>query len=422
MPVAAPSILKQKRSAWIGAALAALMLICGAADGGGPRTQADRLFATSRQVLAATVPAKVLIAGGFAGIDMNGYPLFKASGELYNPATGKFTQTGSMSTARADHTATALQNGKVLVASGQVGWDQNNFPVTDILTVSAELYSPTSGKFSKTGSMSTARIYQTATALRNGSVLVAGGFVEVDVNGGPISTASAELCNPTSGKFSKTGSMTIARFSHASALLQNGMVLICGGLNYPRGNDLASTELYNPTSGKFGKTGSMTTARDSHTATLLSNGKVLVAGGFGESGNDLSSAELYNPTTGKFSKTGSMSTARIYQTATALQNGKVLVAGGIIGYDMFGKAIPTASAELYNPTTGKFTSTGSMTTARDLHAAALLQNGMVLISGGLDNNRNDLASAELYNPTTGKFTSTGGMTTARDSHTATLLQ
>jgi hypothetical protein len=121
---------------------------------------------------------------------------------------------------------------------------------------------------------------------------------------------------------------------------------------------------------------------------LLPNGKVLVAGGDGSSGY-LASAELYDPATGIWMATGSLSTARYDHTATLLPNGKILVAGGYNGGYL-------ASAELYNPANGTWTATGSLGTARELHTATLLPNGMVLVAGGYNFSSGSLASAELY--------------------------
>jgi hypothetical protein len=165
-------------------------------------------------------------------------------------------------------------------------------------------------------------------------------------------------------------------------------------------------------SGTFTLTGSVNTARYNHTATLLQNGKVLVAGGMDVNANQLASAELYDPKKGKWSVTGSMSVGRTDFTATLLQNGEVLVAGGtdfeISCYD---------TAELYNPSTGEWTLTGSMTQPRCYHSATLLPSGEVLVSGGtisIYNSSNPtVASSEIYNPNTGTWTSTGSLNVDR---------
>jgi hypothetical protein len=133
----------------------------------------------------------------------------------------------------------------------------------------------------------------------------------------------------------------------------------------------------------------MTIGRDSHTATLLSDGRVLIAGGSDASGIVSWSAELYYPDAGTFRPAGpSMSTGRSNHTATLLSDGRVFIAGGS----------GDASAELYDPKTGTFSPTGSMTADRAWHAATLLSDGRVLIAGGDIGNAVVVASAELYQP------------------------
>ena len=307
------------------------------------------------------------------------------------PASGTWTVTGSLNTARYSHTATLLRNGMVLVAGG---FDSSLTGVS----ASAELYDPASGTWTPTGSLNTARVLHTATLLPNGMVLVAGGLDSslLDVS------ASAELYDPASGTWTAMGSLNTARSEHTATLLPNGMVLVAGGHGA-----LASAELYDPASGTWTTTGSLNTARSEHTATLLPNGMVLVAGG-----SNSRSAELYDPASGSWTTTGSLNTARQLHTATLLPNGMVLVAAGYNSNHGF-----FASAELYDPASGTWTPTGRLNTARVLHTATLLPNGMVLVAGG----QGAPASAELYDPASGTWTITGSLHYRRYSHMATLL-
>ncbi|MGA7273695.1 MAG: kelch repeat-containing protein, partial [Candidatus Udaeobacter sp.] len=125
-----------------------------------------------------------------------------------------FGNTGSLTTAREQHTATLLPNGQVLVAGGEG---------TSGYLSSAELYDPASGTWTATGSLTTARDLHTATLLPNGQVLVAGGI------GTSVDLSSAELYDPASGTWTATGSLTTARFEHTATLLPNGKVLVAGG-------------------------------------------------------------------------------------------------------------------------------------------------------------------------------------------------
>jgi len=267
---------------------------------------------------------KVLVTGG----NDSSYTAL-ASAELYDPTTGTFSATGSMTTGRYNHSATLLPNGKVLVAAGC--YAANGAPCQTL--ASAELYNPATGTFSATGSMAAVRAAHTATLLPNGKVLVAGG---ADFNS-TVSLASAELYDPATGAFSATGSMITGRAVHSAALLANAEVLVATGYDFSSSSTLASAELYDPTSGTFSATGSLTTGRIYQSATLLADGEFLVVGG-GDNSGVLASAELYNPAIGVFSATGSMAVARFLAPATLLPNGKVLVAGGSGGSDRLASA------------------------------------------------------------------------------------
>jgi N-acetylneuraminic acid mutarotase len=230
-------------------------------------------------------------------------------------------------------------------------------------------------------------------------------------------SASAELYNPATGSWTTTGSMHTPHNAASATLLQSGQVLVAGGSDSI--GPLASAELYNSATGTWTVTGSMHSARYQHNAVLLANRQVLVSGGYNENSSPpyLTSAELYNPATGSWTTTGSMHSARDYDTMTLLQSGQVLVTGG---YNITSTINILASAELYNPVKGTWTLTKSMHTARTGHAAALLASGQVLVAAG-ESSSSFLTSAELYNPASGTWTSTGSLHAARDQHTATLL-
>jgi hypothetical protein len=261
------------------------------------------------------------------------------------------------------------------------------------------------GVIAPAASMKTARSGHTATFLPTGNVLITGGM-----NGNGNYSDTAEIYSPATDTFRPTQSMHARRVGHTATLLPNGKVLVAGGYN---GDYLASAEIYDPTAGSFTITGPMAMPRSDHVAVLLKNGKVLFAGGIGTGWTFLAGAELYDPSTGTFTLTGGMTTARESHTATLLKSGKVLIAGG--HKDRREAMTVYSSAELYDPDRGIFSATGSMTTVRHKHAAALLPDGNVLIVGGSDKRdwQGQYASAEIYDSTDGKFRAIGDMNMAR---------
>lgn len=310
---------------------------------------------------------KVLIAGGIS----------RATAELYDPATGTFSATGSMATPRGLHTATLLPNGKVLITGG------GTYESVSIAT--AELYDPATGTFSPTGGngMSVPRTDHTATLLNNGKVLIAGGhnlstnlrtaelYDPNTATFGPAITMAAphthhtataledgkvllagpgteaELYDPVTGSFSATGSLRASRWFQAAGLLPDGKVLLAGGGGGAEKTALASAELYDPDTGTFSSNGSMGISSMNAPSAVLPDGSILVLGGKGGWGSSNSQAlrrtELYVPAIGAFFPHANMATARSHFSATLLRNGNVLVAGG---YD--GSWGQTSSAEIYS--------------------------------------------------------------------------
>jgi hypothetical protein len=267
------------------------------------------------------------------------------------------------------------------------------------------------GSFERTGSMTVPRSTHTATPLRDGRVLLVGGLT-----GGLTPTSTAEFYDPRTGTFSPTGSMEAPRYGHTATLLADGRVLVAGGYG-TTGAYLASAEVYDPATGRFTPTGPLATARFGHTATLLANGKVLVAGGMSDGTSYPRSAELYDPATGRFAAAGDMAAPRYLATATLLETGEVLVAGGdVLGPPAGTEPQPKGSAELYDPSTGAFRMTGSMSVARMGQAAVSLDDGRVIFVGGGDE------SISSYDPTNGSFTSAGRMLKPRAGMAAVKLQ
>jgi Galactose oxidase, central domain/Kelch motif len=334
-------------------------------------------------------------------------------------------------------TVTLLADGKVLI----VGGGDNHVSATNL----AEIYDPATDAFTPAGSglMPVERANHTATLLKNGRVLIAGG-----VNRMGTALETAILFDPQSGKFIPTGNMTEPRYAAAATLLRDGRVLISGGVSTSEGyagakqvkqeeQSLDTAELYDPKSGKFSPAGkvervyditsnkiilraSMTAARREHTATLMTagpaTGQVLIAGGIGDQNKPIPSAELYDPVTNSFKATGNMTVARTYQGASELSDGRVLIAGGTDARDQ-----ALATAELYDPASGRFALTaGPMQHARYRQVTVLLNDGDVLLAGGASN-VGVLANAEIFDPRTGKFLPTGLMKDYRMAAGAVLL-
>ena len=243
----------------------------------------------------------------------NGHIVYLSSAELYDPMSGRFMFTGAMTMGRVDAASALLPNGEVLVAGGE-NWTgiHSRFALK-----SAELYDPKTGKFTETGQMSAVREAPTAISLRNGTVLIAGGFRRNEQGLPAGGVIQSEIYDPASGSFKPSGAMTTVRSMYcqgcrpAASILDDGRVLFAGGID-DDGTILKSAEVYDPMTGTFTRTGDMKAARLSATATLLADGKVLIEDGvyhglYGKGAvhpqfiEGIMLEEFYDPQTGTFS-------------------------------------------------------------------------------------------------------------------------
>lgn len=273
--------------------------------------------------------------------------------------------------------------------------------------------------------------YHTATLLGDGSVLVVGGF------GFNFVHRYADRYLPDQNVWQNAGSLTVARMAHAAATLLDGRVLITGGYDSTAPGTafdpvFKSTEVYDPGASQFTPAADMTVPRRNHVATRLNDGRILITGGIQLRGLGFSSSpatETFDPVTGAFTARARMASGRWLHTATLLKDGRVLLVGGQpTNCTGSGGCFPQAlnTAELFDPATGAITPTGTLHFSRYAHSAALLADGRVLIIGGetselLPGDTNQVTTVEVFDPATGQFSDFGHLIDGRGFHALVAL-
>jgi len=413
-----------------------------------------------RHSMTTAPNGRIIITGG---LNTSGSPAvnnYLSSVEIYSPSGDNYYQGSNLPEGRRGHFTAVLPNGNVLVAGGATG--DNTISTT---TKEYNTGDQRSNTFTATGSLTTARAYHTATLLNSGKFLIAGGYA-----GGSDYFAGCELYDPSTGTWSSTGSLTLGRRDHEAVLLPTGKVLLTGGYNPGGGTAIkVNSELFNPTTGTWGaatsmntkrqqfglvwsplvgkaiaiggdegkstmsetvesydpyldtwtnKT-SMATGRSGHTVTVLSDGKILVTGGYSASNTVLSSVEVYDPVANTWTTKASMSTARHFHKATLMPDGKVLVTGGA-GTSASSPSYLN-SVEVYDPVANTWTSKASFTTARYRHISILMADGKILLAGGQTGSGTYTNTAYVYDPVANTWTAVGNLTVARGYSSASLL-
>ncbi len=320
-----------------------------------------------------------------------------------------------------DHTATLLEDGRVLVIGGQTRATDGAYPPLPPPpgVVSAEIYDPSTGRWSPTSPMSNSRTHHDAVMLEDGRVLVAGGLTDEftldGATGDPhyvFPIASAEVYDPSTEMWSGVGDMPeetvdlIGTQNNSPAvmleMLEEGKVLAVGGLG-------PSAALFDASSGRWAAAGEALSpehrTRQWHTSIVLRNGRVLYIGGWTGSVS-MNSVELYDPLEGSSSSTGSMIVSRLGPTAAVLPDGTVLVTG----------SWSRASAEIYYPLSETWSEAEEMAMSRMDHTMTVLRDGRVLVVGGALTRK-----TEIYDPSTGTWSEAADLLEPRVGQTATLL-
>jgi hypothetical protein len=336
--------------------------------------QLGQPLGTPRRLLpfVQLVDGRVLAAGGHDGTRT------LSSCELFDPATGQWSATGSLKVARRSHAAVTLADGRVLVAGG------SPMQLVGILA-STELFEPVTGEWTLVAPMSVPRIDPTAVLLADGRVLVVGGS---DLDRRQL--RSAELFDPASGMWTPVEAPGWGHSgAQAAAVLLDGRVLFVSGLQ---------AELFEPSTGRWMKAGwaggAAGTHRSGHSVTRLQDGRVLVVGG--STSRAAETAELFEPSTGSWTLIAPPHMPRESHGAVVTTDGTVLVVGG---YHFASGTLD--AAERFEPATGTWSLVTSLRVPRRGAGVMRLPGGEVLLVGGFNDAGGTLANTERYLPGSG---------------------
>ena len=368
-----------------------------------PMNSAFTVGEVSRQVTghAQTLLAdgRVLVSGGIKVVGASGTVVNEL--EVFDPQTYSFTKrVETMTTARSAHTATLLNDGRVLLCGGA-----NN---AGVILNSAELWDPATGIVTAVAPMSVARTQHTATLLPDGRVFVAGGTSDFDFSD-PLAAVGAihdstEIFNPTTGAWSGAAALPKKRVMHNASVAGDGRVLLTGGIEVtyifgiPFVDFSDDCRAYNPGTNAMQNVSNFSGGRAGHGQVTLANGDVLIIGGadgnlLSQVINPMASCRLYDVSANSWSNVGTMANARVYPSAIDAA-GTVVAIGGLSTLDLATlSGTPVMSVETSGQTAAAWTTVGVMNLARPLVLSTPIDNGRRILSVGTDGTG---ATAEAY--------------------------
>jgi hypothetical protein len=336
-----------------------------------------------------------------------------------SPRPAAWLAAGSIEPGLAFSHMAVLGTGDVLIA----GDDWTNCPMFDMVTMEtsaeASLYHPADDAWQDAPSLNAPRGGFSLVPMKDGRAMVIGGAT-TDF----IPYSSVKIYDPISGKWSQPGLLKYARYAPVATLLQDGRILVTGGMfgSWLNGNarTVAQTELFDPEAGTWSQTGSLHTSRMQGRAVTLTDGRVLVAGGDNLDGNyaDALNAEVWDPATGAWTVTGSLPVGSIATapdfSLVALPDGSALAVGVL--------SASAVAALRWDPATGRWSPAGQMISPAYLRTAVLLADGRVLVAGGIRIKGGVVADVEIYDPAAGIWTATAPLPEPRGGSVAVLLE
>jgi hypothetical protein len=316
--------------------------------------------------------SKVLLVGGSQSPDEQ-----LADVELFDPATGAVIQAASLWIARHDHSATLLADGRVLVVGG--------YSAANAWIREAEIYDPVANTWTILSPLYPHGVGHTATLLKDGQVLVVGGCI-----GSGVCTERVEIFTPLDNAWYEAAPLPSDRASHTAHLLNDGRVLVAGGgsaAGVPAGG---AALIYDPKINAWSPTGAMITPRLFAQSVQFPDGRIVVAGGTDLSNapvNATTSVEIFDPASNTWTATGSLLQPRFAFFLASFPDGHLMAIGGSREYGNFWTAgSMVREIEVYNPQTGRWYTAGELPRPVAYLAGATLFDLRVWVSGGQDGN------------------------------------
>ena len=349
-----------------------------------------------RTGVLVTLPNQTAIYVG--GADASGAPL--GACELYDPATAAWTLAAPMQTGRERHTVTQLNDGRLVAIGGNTSLEYDMSAPTG----SIEIYDYTSNTWSNGGTLSIARQNHTATLLNDGTILITGGY-----DGNRVLT-SCEIYNPSTDSCRPAAPMLLARHDHSATLLPDGRVLVVGGRDGgSESNYFNESEIYDPSANTWQVIGNMNQARIKGSLVTFTDGTVLSSGGRNTPSTCAPGSEILTNNYSTWTSTSPMMEPATWNGSTLLPNDRFLITGGLIDdvtqTSFIGLMTPTC--EWYDKPNQRWYFAPQLNILRSYHGQCYihqtvndnLPQDLVLVAGGITGDNSFTQTAEVLDVT-----------------------